>query len=162
MADRIQTNKILNNTGYFNSDGGDQKGFGSSKISVSPYMYDQYNYALTDDIVLLNDRKDTERKIYDIFIKSEWADKYLNKGYVKKIAKDDIFKIFYFTKTELLKIKSLNTFEYVLAICDFYDLNFDYVVKKILSPKIMCELLQDIYDMGIKTKIEENSSKKLF
>ena len=67
MADRIQTHKILNNR-YFNGEGGDLEGFGNSQIQVSPYMSKQYDYALTDDIVLLNDRKDTEQKIYNIFI----------------------------------------------------------------------------------------------
>ena len=111
-------------------------------------MSKQYDYALTDDIVLLNDRKDTEQKIYNIFINSPFAEKYVYHDKAKKIIKDDIFKIFYYTKDELLKIKKLNTFEYVLAIADFYDFNFDYIIKKVLSPKIMCELLQDIYDMN--------------
>jgi len=161
MADRIQTHKILNNR-YFNGEGGDLEGFGNSQIQVSPYMSKQYDYALTDDIVLLNDRKDTEQKIYNIFINSPFAEKYVYHDKAKKIIKDDIFKIFYYTKDELLKIKKLNTFEYVLAIADFYDFNFNYIIKKVLSPKIMCELLQDIYDNGMRKKIEENSEKKLF
>jgi hypothetical protein len=39
-------------------------------MTVSPVVSDQYDYALTEDIVLLNERKDTAEKIYEIWVNS--------------------------------------------------------------------------------------------
>jgi hypothetical protein len=45
-------------------------------MEVSPIVANQYEYALTEDIVLLNDRKDTANKLYDIWIDSPYAKNY--------------------------------------------------------------------------------------
>ena len=63
---RINTTKTLSNDNYFanneyNTD------LQQQKMEVSPVVADQYDYALTEDIVLLNERKDTTNKLYEIW-----------------------------------------------------------------------------------------------
>lgn len=159
---RINTSKTLNNR-FFNGGPDGMTPFYSSKISVSPSMSKQYDYALTDDPVLLQDRKDTEEKIYNIFIASPFYQKYdISKG-VTKIDKKDISDIFYYVKEQLEKVKSISTFEMVIGIMDFFDFPADYLVNKVISPKIKCELIDDYaQNMGMKDKIDKQASKKLF
>lgn len=158
---RINTLKVLNNR-YFNG-GGDIEGFTTNSISVSPYMSKQYDYATTDDIVLLNDRKDTAEKIYNIFKKSPYYEKYNREGKTKKIIKEDIFPLFYYIKEELEKEKKITTFEYIIAVCEFFEFNYDYIVNKVLSNKLRFELLEDYYNnMGMKDRMDKESSNRLF
>ena len=81
---------------------------------------------------------------------------------VPKIPKDNISQIFYYMKNELSKLKSLSAYETVIAINEFFDFNYDYVVKKVLSPKIRAEILNEYYNNGMKERIENNTAVKLF
>ena len=69
MAERIHTSKVLNNS-YFSGNNVDTDFSSSSPMTVSPVVADQYDFALTEDPVLLQERKDTAEKLYEIFIKS--------------------------------------------------------------------------------------------
>lgn len=51
----------------------------------------------------------------------------------------------------------------VIAINEFYDFNYDYVVKKVLSPKILSEILNDYYmNMGLADRIDAIADEPLF
>lgn len=161
---RINTTKTLSNDNYFaNNDYNTE--LQQQKMEVSPMVSDQYDYVLTEDIVLLNERKDTANKLYDIWINSPFAKQYMvnvSIYNVPKIPKDNISQIFYYMKNELSKLKSLSAYETVIAINEFFDFNYDYVVKKVLSPKIRAEILNEYYNNGMKERIENNTAVKLF
>ena len=161
---RINTTKTLSNDNYFaNNDYNTE--LQQQKMEVSPLVSDQYDYVLTEDIVLLNERKDTANKLYDIWINSPYAKTYavnVSTYNVPKIPKDDISKIFYYMKNKLSELKTLSAYETVIAINEFFDFNYDYVVKKVLSPKIRAEILEDYYNNGMKERIENNTAVKLF
>ena len=54
---------------------------------------------MTEDIVLLNERKDTAEKLYKIYQEAPFAEKYkVKESNVIKIPKEDIIKVFYYTK----------------------------------------------------------------
>ena len=90
---QINTDKVLNNK--WNTGGGQT--ILSGTISISPDVTAQYDYALTDDPVLLNERKNTAELMYDVFKASPYFDKYGKT--MKKVDKDDIKDIFrYFCK----------------------------------------------------------------
>jgi hypothetical protein len=66
-------------------------------------------------------------------------------------------------KDELYKIKTITAFETVIAINEFFDFNYDLIYKKVLSPQMKTEILEDYYNnMGMKNKIDKESSVKLF
>lgn len=50
----------------------------------------------------------------------------------------------------------------VIAINEFFNFDYTYVYKKVLSPKIKSELLQDYYNNGMKDRMDNNISEKLF
>ena len=134
-------------------------------MEVSPVVADQYDYALTEDIVLLNERKDTTNKLYEIWKNSPYIKQYsVNTSIynVPKIPKEDINKIFYYMKNKLAEIKTLSAYEMVIAINEFFDFNYDYVVKKVLSPKIRTEILEDYYHNGMKERMDNTAAVKLF
>lgn len=161
---RINTTKTLSNDNYFANNEYNTE-LQQQKMEISPVVADQYEYALTEDIVLLNERKDTADKLYDIWINSPFFKQYsVNEttGNIPKIPKDEISKIFYYMKNELSKIKTLSAYETVIAINEFFDFNYDYVVKKVLSPKIRAEILEDYYNNGMKERIDNNTAVKLF
>lgn len=162
---RINTTKTLSNDNYFaNNDYNTD--LQQQKMEVSPIVANQYEYALTEDIVLLNDRKDTANKLYDIWIDSPYAKNYQNNNEKKyniiKIPKEDINKIFYYMKNKLQEIKPLSAYEMVIAINEFFDFNYDYIVKKVLSPKLKSEILEEYYHNGMKERMDNNAQVKLF
>ena len=80
-----------------------------------------------------------------------------------KIPKDSINEVFNYVKDELLKVKKLNPIELIIAINEFFDLNYDFVYRKVLTPKMKQELLEDYYkNEGVKKHVNEGSSIKLF
>lgn len=125
----------------------------------------QYDYATTEDPELLTDRKDTAEIIYKIFVDSSFNDgRFLIEGtQVMKIPKDSISEVFNYVKDELLNIKKLNPIELVIAINEYFDFSYDYVYRKVLTPKMKQELLEDYYkNEGVKKQVNEGSSIKLF
>ena len=156
---RINTSKTLSNDGYFSSvdNGGD---FGQQQMAVSPVVSDQYDNALTEDIVLLNERKDTAEKIYDKTLQ----DSSMSQGSktAPKIPKEDIGKIFYYVKNQLSKKKKLTMYEMIIAINEFFEFNYEYVVKRVISPKIKAQILEDYYNNGMKQRMDNNIAEKLF
>jgi len=80
-----------------------------------------------------------------------------------KIPKDSISEVFNYVKDELLSIKKLNPIELIISINEFFDFNYDYVYRKVLTPKMKQELLEDYYkNEGVKKQVNEGSSIKLF
>ena len=80
-----------------------------------------------------------------------------------KIPKDSIGEVFNYVKDELLSIKKLNPIELIISINEFFDFNYDYVYRKVLTPKMKQELLEDYYkNEGVKKQVNEGSSIKLF
>ena len=92
---RINTTKMLSNDGYFSSNDYNPD-LSNQTMTVSPLVADQYDYAMTDDIVLLHERKDTEEILYNIWINSPYAKQYeVNSStfVIPKIPKEETSKI---------------------------------------------------------------------
>ena len=168
---RINTSKFLSSDNYYSAIDKDNE-FGQTAMVINPLITDQYDYAFTDDIVLLNERKDTSEKLYDIWINSPYYKIYQTQNKsentdtisktLPKIPKDDISKIFYYMKNKLQQVKNITTYELVIAINEFFNFDYNYVVKKVLSPKIKSEILEDYYNNGMKERMDNNIAEKLF
>lgn len=66
-------------------------------------------------------------------------------------------------KENLAKQKKLSAYETVLAINEFFDFNYDFIVKKVLSSKMLAEILEDYYEnMGMADRIDEIADEPLF
>jgi len=72
MAGIINTGKVLNNAWIQ----GTAESSSPGSIAIDPSMEKQYDYALTSDPILLQERKDTQEKLYEIFKESPWFEKY--------------------------------------------------------------------------------------
>lgn len=160
---RVDTSILKNNPYKQNGVISDNSYSPWSSMKVDPAVYDQYDYAVTEDIVLLNDRKDTDEKLYNIFYDSSWGKKYKKEkeNDIIKIQKEDIPKIFYYCKDELYKQKKISTFEFIIAINEFFDFNYDYIYKNILSVKMKADLYDDLYKLGHMNDII-NQEEQLF
>ena len=162
--DRINTSKMLQNETYFNG-GMNIEAKENTTIAVSPYVSDQYDYSVTDDIEMLQDRKDTELRLYEIYKHSPFANVYVDSSNnnIMKVPKEDVCKVFYYMKENLMKVKQLSAYETVIAINEFFDFNYDFVVKKVLSSKMMAEILEDYYkNMGMADRIDDVASDPLY
>ena len=158
----INTTKTLSNDGYF-SGGSENLSASARAIAISPMVDDRYQESVTEDPVLLQDRLDTDQKLYEIFNNAPWKDNYIEADGLIKIPKEDISKVFGYTREKLSKIKKLTAYEMVIAINEFYDFNYEYVVKKVLSPKIVAEILDDYYkNMGLADRIDAVAEEPLF
>ncbi len=158
----INTTKTLSNDGYF-SGGSENLSASSKTISVNPMVEDRYQESVTEDPVLLQDRQDTDKKLYEIFQNAPWRDNYVQPDGTIKIPKDHIPKVFGYTRQKLSKMKKLTAYEMVIAINEFYEFNYDYVVKKVLGPKIVAEILDDYYkNMGLAKRIDAVAEEPLF
>ena len=65
-------------------------------------------------------------------------------------------------KNKLQQVKNITTYELVIAINEFFNFDYNYVVKKVLSPKIKSEILEDYYNNGMKERMDNNIAEKLF
>lgn len=153
---QINTNKVLNNK--WNTGGGQTALSGS--ISISPDVTSQYDYALTDDPVLLNERKSTAELLYKIFKESPYFEKYGKS--IKKVEKDDIREIFHYFCKKVLKGKHLNSYELFLSICEFFDFNYEFVWNEVASIPMKSSILEILYKGRSKIKKEMNNQLKLF
>lgn len=162
--ERINTYKTLHNS-YFDADNYDNTFNSNIPMRVHSDIADQqYDFATTDDADSLTDRKDTEDILYQIYLESKYNDgRFIVKDSLMKIPKDSIEEVFNYFKDELEKHKKLSPIELVICINEFFDFNYEYVYKKVLSPKFKADLLDDYYkNEGFRQRMEQNSSIKLF
>lgn len=151
------TYKILQNS--WNTGGGQEVLTGS--ITVSPLVADQYDFAMTDDPVLLQERKNTAEELYKIFEQSEWFEKYGTMA--RKVEKNDILPLFYALKAGLDKVKKVSAYETILAICEFADLPYEYVWNNVASVQLKSEVYEDFYkNLGKKKVMDTYNQVKLF
>ena len=53
--------------------------------------------------------------------------------------------------------------EMVIAICEFYEFNYNYIYDRVLSPQIKADILDDYYhNMGMKERMDADASMPLF
>lgn len=161
---RINTSKMLSNNSYFSSvDFGEN--VSKQSMKVSPIVEDQYDFAMTEDIVQLLDRQENEELLYDIWTESPYKSKFkesTTSAKAPKIPKEHIQEIFYYMKTKLLERKQVSTQELVMSINEFFEFNYDYICKKVLSPKMKAEIIEEYYNNGMKERIDITIDKKLF
>lgn len=161
MAERLNTTKFLENETFYQ--GGLDVDTLPQEIKINVAVSDQYDYSVTEDPVLLQERKDTEERLYEIYMRAPFYKEYQKNDDPMKIPKEDIIKVFSYMKEHLQRVKTLSAFETVIAITEFFDFNYDYVVKKCLSPHMMAELLEDYYtNMGMASKMNEVAENPLF
>lgn len=170
---RINTAKTLGNETFYNG-GLDTTVISTTSIAVSPLVSDQYDYSVTEDPVLLQERKDTAEILYEIYKKAPFYKEYEeNVGEIQKdtleakgpckIPKNDICKVFSYMKEHLQRVKKLSAFETIIAINEFFDFNYEYVVKNVISSKMMAEILEDYYvNMGMSDRMDEVAENPLF
>ncbi len=162
---RINTSKMLSNDNFYT--GGystESVSTTSRQIAVAPEVSDRYDYSVTEDPVLLQDRIDTNERLYKIFYDAPFHDDYVDKetNFIK-IPTKDIARVFFYMKENLAKQKKLSAYETVLAINEFFDFNYDFIVKKVLSSKMLAEILEDYYEnMGMADRIDEIADEPLF
>lgn len=148
MAGIINTGKVLNNAWIQ----GTAETTMSGPIAIDPSMEKQYDYALTSDPILLQERKDTQEKLFEIFKKSHWYKKYGGQSDAggnpvpKKIDKNDVVDLFYYMKEKLDAVKKLNITEIVIAINEFFELNYDDIVNKVLSVPLKSKLYEELWE----------------
>lgn len=164
MAGIINTSAVFNNK--WNS-GENVQAF-SGTISVHPDLDKTYDYVLTSDPVLLQERKQIQEVLYDIFKESPFYSKYDGKkpgkepgtfiACAKKIEKSDIEDLFYYMKEKIEQIQQLNISELIMHICEFFDLDYSHVIKKVLTVPLRAQLYRETYVSGHKKIIDETDA----
>lgn len=161
---RINTSKMLSNNSYFSSvDFGEN--VSKQAMKPSPAVDEQYDFAMTEDVVQLLDRQENAELLYEIWVASPYKKKFkeITSGTnAPKIPKEHIQEVFYYMKTKLTEKKSISTQELVMAINEFFEFNYDYICKKVLSPKMKAEIIEEYYNNGMKERIDITIDKKLF
>lgn len=161
---RINTSKMLSNNGYFTSvDFGEN--VSKQSLKPSPVIDEQYDFAMTEDIVQLLDRQETADILYKIWQDSTYRQQFKETSpgtNAPKIPKEHIQEIFYYMKGKLIEQKKISTQELVMAINEFFGFNYEYIVKKVLSPKMMAEIIEEYYNNGMKERIDVTVDEKLF
>ena len=65
-------------------------------------------------------------------------------------------------KEKLTEQKNITTQELVMSINEFFEFNYEYICKKVLSPKMKSEILEEYYNNGLKERIDITVEEKLF
>jgi hypothetical protein len=126
---------------------------GYSTITVDPIVYDQYKETTTNDIMALYTERITDELMYDIYLVSPFFEKY-EQNY-KKIERLDLYPIYEYFRNELRKQnQNLNIIQIMIAIFEFFELNYDKMYKDVIPIKDKSEILQTLQDVyGYKSKL---------
>lgn len=155
-ADKMPTNKILNNS--YNQKDNTQVLVGG--IKIDPGVSDRYEESVTEDPVLMVERKETQKELYEIFLNSPFSEKYPIDS-IKKIEKKDLTKLFYYIKDQFALVRQLSAMELVIAFCEFFELSYKIVYDQVLSTPLKGEILNDLYENhGMKKRMQV--TKRLF
>lgn len=165
---RINTAKTLHNS-YFDGNNYDQSFNSNSPMSIDPRCEGWYDFALTEDPELLNDRKNTAELIHKIFNESEYSDgRFIDKGkdgtaQVLKIPKDFVEEVYKYVDEKLRETKKLDPIEQIIAINEFFDFDYKFVYNKVLTPTMKQEILEEFYKNGdMHERMLKSASIKLF
>lgn len=160
---RINTTRALSNESFYNG-GIETEVINTQTISISPLIESQYDYAVTEDPVLLQERKRNNEILYEIFDASPFRHSYEDPNTMMiKIPKEDIAKVFHYSKLHLLKrCSDISARELLMLINEFYGFDYNYVVRHIIGSRLYSEVLEEYYNDGQRSRIDESSAEPLF
>lgn len=160
---RINTTRALSNESFYNG-GIETEVINTQTISISPLIESQYDYAVTDDPVLLQERKRNNEILYEIFEASPFRYSYVDPNTsMIKVPKEDIAKVFHYSKLHLTKrCSDISARELLMLINEFYGFDYNYVVKHIIGSRLYSEVLEEYYNDGQRSRIDESSAEPLF
>jgi hypothetical protein len=91
--------------------------------------------------------------IYNIFKESSYYEKYKNP---KRVDKNDMIKMYYFFKKEIIKIRNFSLMEMFIGFAEFFQINYDQLYGEvgILDKELLLKELNEKYSLQdrIKTK----------
>lgn len=160
---RINTTRALSNESFYNG-GMETEIINTMSIAISPLIESQYDYAVTDDPVQLQERKRMNEILYEIFAQSPFRHSYEDpETKLIKIPKEDIAKVFHYSKTHLIKrCGDISAREMLITINEFYSFDYNYIVKHIIGSRLYSEVLEEYYNDGLRSRIDESSAEPLF
>jgi len=128
----------------------------SREIRVHSDVEDQYSDIISEKILDVRMNKALEEDLYDIFVVSPFYEKYRT---LRKLDKNELLKIYYHFKHEIVKLNKYSTAEVFMAFAEFFQVNYDvfYGELGVLDKE---ELLKEVSEKyGLQKKIK---TKKLF
>lgn len=124
-----------------------------ASIQISPFVEKQYEESVSENIDDLYTRRRLMRIMYDLYIDSEFFEKYGQKRHtnivkdastiqhddlvynpvVKKIERCDLFKIYYYFKDKLQERNEFSIIQIFCTIAEFFDLNYKTLYNDVLT-----------------------------
>ena len=101
-----------------NDDNKDFEVLSTLKVSSQITIYDDILSPNMDNIRV---NKMLEEELYDLFLKSPYKEKY---SVWRKIDKKDIYDLFYYFKSLLLKSHKYNLTDIFICIAEFFEINY--------------------------------------
>ena len=149
----MQEDKIINNS--YNTGALDFQGFvGQMKVHHS--VVDLYQDQLSDDLVEYRTLKMLEEELYEMFIKSQYYNKYKK---IKRVDKNELVQMFYYFKEKLAISCKFSNMEIFIGIAEFFQINYEQLYQSIsvLDKEALLRELSEKYGLSDKIKC-----KKLF
>ena len=135
-----------------------------ASIQISPFVEKQYEESVSENIDEIYTRRRLMRLMYELYLKSEFFDKYGQKQHVdaskdsstlnyedlvynpvvKKVERGDLFKIYYYFKDELQKQHEFSIIQIFCTIAEFFDLNYKTLYNDILTLEDKVNILEHL------------------
>ena len=135
-----------------------------ASIQISPFVEKQYEESVSENIDELYVRRRLMRIMYDLYLNSEFFEKYGQKQHIdaskdssslqyddlvynpvlKKIERGDLFKIYYYFKDELQKHHEFSIIQIFCTIAEFFDLNYKTLYNDILTLEDKVNILEHL------------------
>ena len=170
---RRRRDKILNNS--YNKLDKDYTAQYQSPIKIAPSYEHYYKERTASDIVLLETRKRLRDIIYKFYLDSPYYDKYYEpfpeesekdhvKVYKRHIRrKINASEIYYYFKDRIDTVdEKFSPFEVLLAIGDFFELDFKLLWDNVIPPKTKESIISEAKPLRTAENVKANTSKKLF
>lgn len=149
--------KILNNR-FDCVDFGNER-TSNLKVSISPFVEDQYRENVSDNIDDVYVDKELMNLMNDLYVESEFYEKY---GQIaKKVDRRDVVDIYYYFKRKLLETNRYTIIQIFCAISDFFDINYKTLYNDVITLEDKVEILEMLEDMyGLESQFSK--SNRLF
>jgi hypothetical protein len=139
-----------------------------ASIQISPFVEKQYEESVSENIDEIYTRRRLMQLMYELYLKSEFFDKYGQKQHVdaskdaskdsstlnyedlvynpvvKKVERGDLFKIYYHFKDELQKQHEFSIIQIFCTIAEFFDLNYKTLYNDILTLEDKVNILEHL------------------
>ena len=157
----MQQNATILHNNYNNYDYSKDRGPTAPPIALNHDAYSLYEEATSEDITEIYTRNKLNELMHELFLESQWVDKYGGDNR-NKVEKCDMSDIFYYFHNKLLEMYKCNEVDVFCTIAEFFDMNYKILYQDILTIETKIRVLNTLKETKGLSKEFGTRENRLF